>query len=230
MLQHRFVILLGVLIFFVGALPFLRILVNPADANFGEVVYVLLLAILLVGIVFAVSHKPAIRIAAIVLAVPAIVAKVAALFAPSAPLIAITNICSMGVLLLIVGAIMRLLFTPIRVTLDTISASLCVYILMVLLWAFFYSLTDLWLPGSFAYSLSDDFRLALGDRDSVFAVYFSFITITTLGYGDIVPTTQPAQMLAALEAFVGQMYVAILVARLVAVYSGSQRGESSDSG
>ena len=51
------------------------------------------------------------------------------------------------------------------------------------------------------------------------AVYYSFVTIATLGYGDIVPASHPARGLAILEAVSGQMYLAVLIARLVALYA-----------
>jgi len=51
------------------------------------------------------------------------------------------------------------------------------------------------------------------------SMYFSFVTIATLGYGDIVPVTAPARGLAVVEAISGQMYLAVLVARLVSLYS-----------
>jgi hypothetical protein len=51
------------------------------------------------------------------------------------------------------------------------------------------------------------------------AIYFSFITIATLGYGDIVPVNGAARGLAMLEAIGGQMYLAVLVARMVSLYS-----------
>ena len=56
-------------------------------------------------------------------------------------------------------------------------------------------------------------------------VYFSFVTLTTLGYGDITPLTPVAQTLAWLEAVVGQLYLAILVARLVGLHIVHSRGE-----
>jgi hypothetical protein len=49
-------------------------------------------------------------------------------------------------------------------------------------------------------------------------IYYSFVTMTTLGYGDVIPANGPARAASALEAIVGQMYVAILVARLVALH------------
>jgi ion channel len=55
------------------------------------------------------------------------------------------------------------------------------------------------------------------------SMYFSFVTIATLGYGDIVPVTAPARGLAVVEAISGQMYLAVLVARLVSLYSQQSR-------
>jgi hypothetical protein len=49
-------------------------------------------------------------------------------------------------------------------------------------------------------------------------LYYSFVTLTTLGFGDIVPTTSLAGMLSSLEAIVGQLYVAIVIARLVGIH------------
>ena len=64
------------------------------------------------------------------------------------------------------------------------------------------------------------FHLASGEElDLPRAVYYSFVTIATLGYGDIVPASHPARGLAILEAISGQMYLAVLIARLVALYA-----------
>src|SRR5262249_60535605 len=54
------------------------------------------------------------------------------------------------------------------------------------------------------------------------AIYFSFVTIATLGYGDIVPTSPPARGLAVVEGLSGQMYLTVLVARLVSLYAREQ--------
>ena len=76
-------------------------------------------------------------------------------------------------------------------------------------------------PGSFAFAFAGDtetWRLQFGGGNSGYALYYSFVTLTTLGYGDIAPVTMPARMLASLEAMTGQVYLAILVARLVGLH------------
>jgi len=101
---------------------------------------------------------------------------------------------------------------------ETIAASLCGYLLLIMLWANTYSLVDTVTTGSFAYAVTGSegaqlMRFALGD--AMLSLYYSFVTMTTLGYGDVLPVSPMARVLAATQAFVGQVYIAILVARLV---------------
>lgn len=98
-----------------------------------------------------------------------------------------------------------------KVTGNHILGAICLYLLMGLIWATAYTLLQISFNQSFIslsettawYSLFPDF------------VYFSFVTITTLGFGDISPTLPLARFLVYLEAIVGQFYLAILVASLV---------------
>jgi len=85
-------------------------------------------------------------------------------------------------------------------------------------WQDLYVLVDTLIPGSFNSTL-------LAGKDYL---YFSFITLSTLGYGDIAPVNGPAQALAYTEALVGQLYLTILVARLVGLYIAYAGPECSD--
>ena len=62
-------------------------------------------------------------------------------------------------------------------------------------------------------------------EDFPLALYFSFVTLTTLGYGDITPVSRVAQMLTGVEAMMGQLFVAILIARLVGLHVGQRAGD-----
>lgn len=99
-----------------------------------------------------------------------------------------------------------------RVNADTIYAALCVYLLIGLAWALWYGVLIELDPGSFREGSGVG---TLGQRSMNAELYYSLVTLTTLGYGDIVPMTPAARMSAALEAVIGQVYVVILVARLV---------------
>ena len=131
--------------------------------------------------------------------------------------------------------LLRFLFSEQQVTIEVISASLCGYLLLGVLWAIVYSLLDLVQANSFSFPSAveelisnEPSTLRFGTERSATALYFSYVTLTTLGYGDIVPATTTARMLCTVEAIVGQMYLVVLVARLVGLHiAHEQRGRSS---
>ncbi len=103
-----------------------------------------------------------------------------------------------------------------EVTIDLIMASACAYILIGLVWAYFYHFVEVLHPKSFTlpWTPGDD----LWDF-----YYYSFVTLTTVGYGDILALTKPARALSILEALTGQLYLAIMISRLVGLHA-SQSG------
>jgi hypothetical protein len=122
----------------------------------------------------------------------------------------------------IVTVLARVLRTE-RVTLNTIYGAICVYFLLVVFWAVVFTLTEDVEAGSFA-GIG-----GAGDRVSDF-LYFSMVTQTTLGYGDITPVSGLPRSLAALEAFLGQVFLVATVARLVSLQvAHSGRGGQVDS-
>ena len=98
---------------------------------------------------------------------------------------------------------------------DAIWGAVCGYLLLGIIWSFLYSAVETFFPGSFR---MPDVQGAVSatalSRDGIFN-YYSFITLTTLGYGDVTPTTVLARTLAWMEAVTGQVYLAVLVAGLV---------------
>jgi voltage-gated potassium channel Kch len=112
------------------------------------------------------------------------------------------------------GMLRHLFLHTRRVSADTICGALSVYLLMGVAWAFAYALLELAEPSSFS------FGAAATGREDDFARFlsFSFVTLTTLGYGDVVPVTPKGNSLATTEAIVGQIYLTVLVARLVAIH------------
>jgi len=96
---------------------------------------------------------------------------------------------------------------------EHISAALCVYFLVGLGFGAFFAGLDFVEPSSLAGAR------AAGELTLADSVYFSFVTLATLGYGDIVPASLAARSLAVLEAVFGQLYLAVLVARLVSIYA-----------
>ena len=130
-----------------------------------------------------------------------------------------------AVILLALGtlACFRALFSPGPVDKERIFASLSLYLLFGLIFALIFTVIEELLPGSFhsSHTLSPD----TGGRSFSNMFYFSFVTLATLGYGDIVPLSGPAKGLAILEAVIGQMYLVVVVARLVSLYGRSERND-----
>ena len=128
-----------------------------------------------------------------------------------------------GVLLLRVGAqlvfigyicwhLLRALALARQANFETICAAICFYLLIGLNWAFIYCALELLTPGSFTFSADLDFYRKFEEL-----LYLSYVTIASLGYGDITPLTPATRSWAFLEAIFGQFFIAIVVARLVAM-------------
>ncbi len=104
-------------------------------------------------------------------------------------------------------------------TRDEIFGAVNLYILIGTFWSYVYSLLELLQPGSFSAPAADP---AVGAR----FMYFSFVTLATVGYGDITPKTPPAQSLAIIEAMMGQFYLAVVVAFLMGLYITQRRSSN----
>ena len=107
---------------------------------------------------------------------------------------------------------------------DQIVGAICVYLLIGLAWASVYETLDGVIPGSFRFPADTGWAVSSSLRYR----YFSFVTLATLGYGDVTPVTVLAGTLASLEAVAGQLYIGITVARLVAL-SLAERSRSEQS-
>lgn len=108
------------------------------------------------------------------------------------------------------------LFREREVEVDTILGAVVAYMLATVAFAMVYQIIEIVLPGSFSGlpdNIADD-RPELGNA----LMYFSFVCITTMGYGDIVPASDLTRPLAVMEGVVGQMYLAVMIARLVGLH------------
>lgn len=134
---------------------------------------------------------------------------------------------TLAFLALVAGGVLARVLRPGRVTHHHIQGAVAVYLMLGLIWGFAYSLVELSRPGSFRLPEPAAAGASQHPGDPVRdLVYFSFVTLTTLGYGDVTPKSPSARNLATLEALIGQLYLVTLIARLV-----SQRaGDGQDGG
>jgi Ion channel len=132
-----------------------------------------------------------------------------------------SNICTILLLLLCLGNILAFIFESQTVTLDTIFAAVVAYLLIAFVFSEGYLLLHNFSPHSFNIAAATSpaaVEILRGDM-----MYYSFITITTVGLGDIVPQSPVARVLTVLEAMIGQFFVAILVAWLVGRFISQER-------
>jgi hypothetical protein len=122
------------------------------------------------------------------------------------------GLCGMAFIALIIAAILRNIFLQQNVSADLIAGAIVAYLLMAVMWSLLYNVLEAAHPGSFKFP---EGTIQLRGEMSV---YFSLVTITTVGYGDITPVTRVARAFANLEAVVGQLYLVILVSWLVGMY------------
>ncbi len=130
-------------------------------------------------------------------------------------------------LTLVTAAIVRMLLTTKRVSGDTLAASISAYLLLGMIWALAFSLAEYVQPGSFRMPAGE--RMVFGDENSINVLYFSYVTLTTLGYGDVTLASEAVRLLAIGEAMIGQIFLVVLVARLVGLNVGRAMGGSQSS-
>jgi voltage-gated potassium channel Kch len=192
--------------------------VTPFAATFRHGILVLDMAAtaILVAGTYALSERKHLFIIAVVLSLISIIAAVLLLVFAERWAVILEHICVVILVAFFSVSILSYVLGSGRVTIDRIFAAVCVYLLIGFAWTFAYALLEEIVPGSFT-ALPE-----VGRNDYVARVlrlrYFSFMTLTTVGYGDIVPRSSAARTMAVLEAVMGQIYLMVLVARLVGLH------------
>ena len=147
----------------------------------------------------------------IAIVIAAMIIKLAKAYAPGSTLAMLSGVDTLAPLALFTFMILVRVFRSGPVTRDRILGAVAAYLLFGMTWASAYHILAAHLPEAFS-------GAAPQATDSWVAwSYYSFITLTTVGYGDITPVAMSARSLAILEALTGQLYPAILLARLVSM-------------
>ncbi len=102
-----------------------------------------------------------------------------------------------------------------KVTANILYGAVCVYLLFGLVWASIYFMVEQISPGSFQFAEFADINGKAGWGDFM---YYSYVTLTNLGYGDITPVTARAKSFVILEAIIGVLYIAVMISRIVGLY------------
>jgi hypothetical protein len=228
--QGRFGLLFAALLLLLLSIPAVNLLVPASRPGTAHTVITIVFAVTLLSAVRAVSTSRKTVWIALLLAAPAILLQGADLMLQGRGWLIADYVAVLVFLGYTMGVVFCSLFRVDRVTVSTIYASLCVYLLLGVFSSIAFSLLDVLEPGrSFISNVggdADTTEMRFGGGGTIFPLYFSFVTMTTLGYGDIIPNSPSARMFAAIEAILGQIYIAVLVARLVGLHiAHSTRGK-----
>jgi len=171
---------------------------------------------------------------ALVLGLPAIITRVAVSMLPNTPAldgaVLVLNALFFG---FVIWSVLSDIMSGHRSTSERIFGALCAYILIGVVFALLYANLEYRDPGVDAFTVSNTAisESAATESDLLpLFIYFSFVTLTTLGYGDITPVSDAARTLAWMEALLGQLYLAVMVAGFVAdhISRGGGGGRSPD--
>ena len=188
----------------------------------GDLIVAVFLSLVLLSAILAVAHTRRTLVIATLLAVPTLAARWANHFRPDLVPARVFLIGGLVIFIFVVAHLLRFVVRAPSVTLEVLCASISAYLMLGLIWTIAYWLVDRLTPGgAFSYNTN-----AGGHSMNGFTgFYFSFITLSTVGYGDITPASPIARWLAAMEGMTGLLYVAVLIARLVSLYSPPRSGE-----
>jgi hypothetical protein len=166
----------------------------------------------IIGGIFLISGSPIVmvtQVAAFIMAGTAAVSRISTPSARDVYLLAVALLI-MGVAL--AGVVARTVFAPGRVTYHRIIGAILVYLSVALIFTSLFTIVGLIVPNAFS-GMSFEDNPALASK----VIYFSFVTLTSTGYGDVFPVHPIARSLCNLETIIGQLYPATLLARLVSL-------------
>jgi hypothetical protein len=188
----------------------------------GDIIVSILLSLVLLCAVLAVADRKRVLVIAVALAIPAIAGRWISHFRPDLVPPSVFLTAGLVLIAFVVANLLRFVLRAPSVNVEVLCASISAYLMLGLLWTVAYWLVDQLTPGAFAFNTNEGKQSISGFN----AFYFSFVTLSTVGYGDITPVSKVARMLAAMEAMTGLLYVAVLIARLVALYSTPKSNDS----
>jgi hypothetical protein len=205
----------------------LNILVSPFVDQFrgGFLVETALMTLVLLSALLAIGGRVRTLVGAVLVA-PALVGEWLSYWRPDLPFSVVIHGGGLLFIGFVVLQFLRFIVRAPRVDFEVLCAGIATYLMLGLLWSFAYLLVDRLVPDSFIFTVGP---VSGHSMKGFNALYFSFTTLSTVGYGDIIPVSGVARMLAMVEAVFGMFYVTLLIARLVSLYSSKSPLEAVNS-
>jgi hypothetical protein len=174
----------------------------------------LLYSLLMIAGVVSMSRHTSIRMVAATVACLAISLRWLKHIMPTPTIVKLGTLAILVFMIMMIVVTLAKVFGKGRVTSHRVKGAIAAYLLFGITWSLLYGLLDQILPNAFSLTAGAD---AFTPERQEILTYFSFVTLTTVGYGDITPTHEISRMFVVMEALVGQLYPATLLARLVSL-------------
>jgi hypothetical protein len=191
----------------------------------GRAIESVLMTLVMLSAVLAIGAGRRTLVWAVVLVIPAVAGRWAHHVRPDQFPLQLTVGAGMIFIVFVVVNLLRFILRASRVTTEVLYAGIATYLMLGLLWALAYLVVNRLVPDSFVFTVGPISKQSMVGFNGL---YFSFVTLSTVGYGDIVPVSPAARMLAMTEAMTGTIYVAVLISRLVALYSSTGAGREPE--
>ena len=202
--------------YFLGVLV-LNILISPFldRLRSGSLIETMLITLVLLFAILSIAGGQR-ALVGIVLVAPAALGEWLNFWRPEMLIYLMTRGAGLLFIWFVVVQLLRFIVYAPRVDSEVLCAAVAAYLLSGLAWSLAYALLGRLDPNSFVFTLGPKSGQSM---NGFTGLYFSFITLSTVGYGDIIPVSGVARMLAIVEAMFGMFYVTLLIARLVSLYS-----------
>ena len=221
--RSRYLLLMAALCVLLVAYPFWgRNIIGLATFD------IMLWGVLLAGL-WALHRDPKLLRIAVALTAAAFATTGATYLFPGKEAVLVSCLLDLTLLVFVTAIILSHVVAEGPVDADRIFGAICGYLLIGLTWAIIYGALDIIQPGTFDHgSPPADAAEADAEPAPHFAdmdpfIYYSLVTLSTLGYGDIVAVTRAGRSLSALEGIFGQLYMAVVVARLIGLHILARR-------
>lgn len=186
--------------------------VNPfTDVYHDPIIPDIFTSIVLFAGLWSLYHNKKVMWLGLLLLLPALAGRWCYLYWQNTELIFLSSASTAAFMLFNCYAILLYILRQRQPRPDTVYGGICIYLFLGFLWSELYVITELFTPGSFSLTQEGLSLTAIKSELN----YFSFVTLATLGYGEITPMSNMARTLAVIEAVTGQMFVAVFIARLV---------------
>jgi hypothetical protein len=186
------------------------------EFRFGQFAEALAFTAVLMFAMNAIGRRRRTLVAAGLLLAPALVTRWIDHFYPGLLPIELRSIAAIVFVTFVIWHLLRFVMTSPTVTSEVLCASLAIYLLYAVAWAFLYSILAASHPDAFTWTVPAGANRAI---KGFTALYFSMEILTAIAFGDIMPVSNVARMLTLVQATSGIFYVTILIARLVGLYS-----------